>query len=423
MRALLRRALSGYGGAVASAVVAGGAGVLAWSLAGPAAGAAAAAAVAVAAALASERGARRREEETHALMAAIVESSEDAIVVTGIEGLITAWNAAAERMYGYSAAEAIGRPVAMLFVAGSAGEPAGAAERIRRGERIGHYEAERRTRDGSVIHVSVTISPVRCARGRIVGVSRTARDITQRKQADERLARAGAEARRAGDALHSALQRLDFHLANSPLAAVEWDGEFRVVRWSAAAERIFGWCAAEVLGRTLEEIRFVHEEDAPGIAALMRRMVAGGLANSVKSNRNYRRDGAVVHCEWYNSALRDEDGRLVSVLSLGLDITERVRVQEALARSEERLHLAQRAGGIGVYDWDLRGGSIFWSEQMEALFGLRPGAFEGRFAFWARRVHRDDLRRLTAAVRNATRGRDPGILLEYRAITPDGAER
>ena len=144
------------------------------------------------------------------------------------------------------------------------------------------------------------------------------------------------EQKRAEQALVEASQRLEAHLENSPLALVEFDPGFRITRWSEAAERLFGWTADEVLGLAVPELSWVHEEDVAGTRQIMADMLAGRRPRNVHVNRNYRRDRTVVFCEWYNSAIYDRAGRLTSILSQVLDITERKRAEEALREADRR---------------------------------------------------------------------------------------
>lgn len=118
-------------------------------------------------------------------LVAIVESSEDAILAKDLDGVITNWNQAAERLFGYTAAEAIGRPVMMLIPLDRHDEEPTILGRIRRGERIDHYETVRRRKDGSLVEISLTVSPVKDQTGKIVGASKIARDITERRRAQE----------------------------------------------------------------------------------------------------------------------------------------------------------------------------------------------------------------------------------------------
>jgi PAS domain S-box-containing protein len=126
---------------------------------------------------------RRRAEQIAQRLAAIVESSDDAIVAKDLDGIITSWNRGAERLFGYSADEAVGKPVLMLIPAELQDEEPEILARIRRGERIDHYETVRRRKDGTTVEVSLTVSPIRGVDGSIVGASKIARDITDRRRA------------------------------------------------------------------------------------------------------------------------------------------------------------------------------------------------------------------------------------------------
>ena len=126
-------------------------------------------------------------------LAAIVEGSEDAIVSKDTNGIVTSWNAAAERMFGYTRAEAVGRSIRMVIPADRQAEEDEVLARIRRGERVEHFETVRQRSDGTLFHVSISVSPIRTPDGRIIGASKIARDITDRKRAEEALANARAE--------------------------------------------------------------------------------------------------------------------------------------------------------------------------------------------------------------------------------------
>jgi len=130
---------------------------------------------------------REAAERTRAYLAAIVDSSDDAIVSKDLNGVIASWNRGAEAIFGYTAEEVIGRPIALLFPSDRLYEEDSILERLRRGERVDHFETVRRRKDGRSIDVSVTISPVRDASGRIIGASKIARDISERKRAEAML--------------------------------------------------------------------------------------------------------------------------------------------------------------------------------------------------------------------------------------------
>jgi len=128
---------------------------------------------------------RIRDDRTNGHFAALVESSDDAIISKGLDGIIRSWNSGAERVFGYSAAEAVGNHVSMLIPQDRQNEEPSIIERIRRGERIDHYETVRRHKDGSLVDVSLTVSPVKNAAGQVIGASKIARDITQRRRSEE----------------------------------------------------------------------------------------------------------------------------------------------------------------------------------------------------------------------------------------------
>ena len=165
-------------------------------------------------------------------------------------------------------------------------------------------------------------SPLLDQQDRIMGGIAFVQDITERKRAEE--------------AAQEAHKRLTFHVENSPLAVVEWDSDFRVSRWSASAERLFGWQADEVVGKYVSDWHFVFDEDVDAVAQVTNRQRLGAELLGVQRNRNYTKSGSVLCCEWYNSALHDESGRLVSVLSLVLDVTART-----LAEAERAALLAR----------------------------------------------------------------------------------
>src|SRR5215467_152755 len=127
-------------------------------------------------------------------LASIVEFSEDAIVSKNLDGIITSWNKGAERLFGYLAEEAIGKPVTILIPSERQHEEEVILERIRRGDRIEHYETVRQRKEGTLINVSLTISPIRTAEGKVIGASKIARDITDRKRSEAQISVLGHEA-------------------------------------------------------------------------------------------------------------------------------------------------------------------------------------------------------------------------------------
>jgi PAS domain S-box-containing protein len=155
---------------------------------------------------------------------------------------------------------------------------------------------------------------------------RETKEITRRRQAQE--------------ALSKTSQRLTMIVENSPLAMVEWNASFRIVRWTTEAERVFGWTVEEMLGKHIEDARLFHDEDRPKLREAMAEMKAGECPRNIMTGRNYHKDGSVIWCEWYNSALCDSAGRLEAVISMALDVTDRTRTDEIL---RSHVNLLQQA--------------------------------------------------------------------------------
>ncbi|MEQ8844168.1 MAG: PAS domain S-box protein [Phycisphaerales bacterium] len=159
--------------------------------------------------------------------------------------------------------------------------------------------------------------------GRAVRITGTHLDISDRRESQRQL--------------HIS-QQLVLQLDHSPLGVISWDREFRVTRWSGQAERFFGWTADEVIGQHFSDWRFVHDEDAERVHEAVSRLESGEIERMTSRNRNYRKDGAVAHCEWFTSCIRDEDGRALSYLSLIADVTERARAEERQALMVQELN-------------------------------------------------------------------------------------
>ncbi len=206
------------------------------------------------------------------------------------------------------------------------------------------------------------------------GAANLSRAVARQDQAHEALR--ASEARAA-----AALARLRVHVETTPLAVVEWDADYRLTHLSRRAEELLGWSAGEVLGRRIDEVPWVPEEDWPSVRAVMDGMATGALPTNVNVNHNVRKDGTVIHCEWYNSALRDEAGRLASVLSLVLEVMHRELAEEALRDSERKFAtLFRRSPLAKAFSAGTEGAIVDVNDAWVALTGVPREEAVGRTA-------------------------------------------
>jgi len=268
---------------------------------------------------------RTHSDDARAMLAAIVDSSHDAIVSKDVNGVITSWNAGAEQLFGYSAEEAIGQPVMMLIPADRPNEEPGILDRIRRGEKIDHYETVRRRKDGSLVDISLTVSPVFNDRGNVVGASKIARDISQQKRMTAALRESERRFREMIDAL--------------PAAIYTTDAEGRLTHFNHAAVEVSGrtpelgsdrWCVTWKLFRS-DGTPLPHDECPMAVALKTGQLIRG---EEIIAERP---DGTRLWLQPYPTPLRDEAGNIVGGINMIVDITSRKEAEAAIAALNAQL--------------------------------------------------------------------------------------
>ncbi len=310
----------------------------------------------------SETGARQQTESANRNYAAIVESTDDAVISKTLTGLITSWNPAAERILGCEAREAVGQPMLRFFPPERASEEADILARIGRGERIENFETVRIRKDGSRLEASVTISPVKDATGRIIGASTILRDISERKRVE--LAARESEASRAA-ILASALDCI-----------IAMDRHGRVIDWNPAAERTFGYPREDAMGKPLSDlivpVRF-REAHGRGLARFLEKGEGPLIGKRIEMPALHRA-GNEFPVELSIVVSRADDLFFTAYLR---DITERKRMELAVRESEERFRTM--ANSLPQLAWIARAdGFIFWyNERWHDYTGTTPQQMEG----------------------------------------------
>ena len=257
-------------------------------------------------------------------LARIVDSSDDAIVSKDLEGTITSWNISAERMFGYTAAEAVGKSIRMIIPADRQHEEDFVLGQIRAGESVRHFETIRQRKDGRMIPISLTVSPIYDDQGRIIGASKIARDISDRKAADLMARRLAAVVESSDDAI------------------VAKDLNGTIMSWNQAAERIFGYTAEEAIGRSIRMIiplDLQSEEDL-----VLARIRAGQMVDHYETRR-VRKDGTEILVSLTVSPIIDDTGVVVGASKIARDITESSRLRAAAA---EQSAITEQLSEVGV---------------------------------------------------------------------------
>ena len=291
---------------------------------------------------------------------AIIESSHDAIITKTLDGIVTSWNAAAERIFGYSAAEAIGQSMLMLMPADRQSEEAGILRRISAGESVSHFESVRVRKDGKSILVSVTISPLRDASGAIIGASKIARDIT--------------ESRRIEHSVQEQEARLAAIIGSAMDAVITVDEQQRITMFNPAAEAMFGCPASETLGTPLDRLipqRFrpdhaAHVRAFGETSASRRRMGQTGSLSGLRAN------GQEFPVEASISKIEIQGKKFFTVILR--DITDRKRAEEELHQQAGLLDLTP------VFVRDLNSSIVRWTRGAERLYGYTQQQALGRLS-------------------------------------------
>lgn len=299
----------------------------------------------------------KQAEEVRLLLASIVECSNDVIFSKTLDGAITSWNASARKLYGYSEDEILGRHVSLLVPPDHTDEIPEILEKVRRGETVDYHETVRITKDGRKLDVSITVSPIKDSEGRIAGASVIGRDITERKRAEERI-------------------YFQAHLLGAVgQAVIATDLQGRITYWNQAAEKLYGWPADEVMGRFIIEVT-PSEELKDRAEEIMSELRAGKSWSGEFLLQ--RRDGTLFPALVTDTPVQDERRKLVGIIGVSTDITERKRDEEALRESEARHFAVVNLAFDAIVTMTSDGNIEAFNEEAENVFGYETAEVVGQ---------------------------------------------
>lgn len=303
------------------------------------------------------------EDATRAIqeLAAIVDSTQDAIISKSLDGVVLTWNRAAEKIFGYTAEEIVGKPIYLLIPPERESDEDLILGRIRRGERVEHYETVRRRKDGSLINVAITVSPIFDSRGNVIAASKIARDVTER----------------------STTGRASEHLAaiieSSEDAIISKDTNGIIQTWNQSAERLFGYTPDEIIGKSVLMLipsERHHEEDV-----ILGKIRCGERIEHFETVRQAK-DGSLLAVSLTVSPIKDRNGNVIGASKIARDITGKKRAEALLERQAQRLSMLNQELERRVEERtaDLRNIQTFYmhSSECHAILSRRP---DGEFQY------------------------------------------
>lgn len=301
-------------------------------------------------------------ERSRALLAAIVDSTEDAIISKNLDAVITSWNKAAEKIFGYTAEEAIGQPITLIIPEDRLREEPEILRRIKNGERVRHFETIRRAKNGALLNLSLTISPIIDSAGNIIGASKIARDIGREMKARE--------------LLQESEELFRVTLGSIGDAVIATDCEGRITFINPEAERLTGWTRRDAAGVALPDVfkivnEFTREEVESPVALVLREGRVVGLANHTLL---ISKDGTEFPIDDSGAPIRRPDGNLLGVVLVFRDVAERRRAELTALRYGAIVENSDDA----IVSKDLTGIITGWNPGAQAIFGYSAQEMVGR---------------------------------------------
>ena len=326
---------------------------------------------------------QKNSEKDSAWLAAIIESSEDAIVSKTLEGIVTSWNPGAEKLFGYTAAEMIGQPIAKLFPPDRLDEEPEILRRIQLGQRVSHFETQRLTKNGELIDISLAISPIKNFNGVIIGASKIARDITAQKKLSK--------------ALSDEEQNTKLAVEAAELGTFEWELDSKIFTGSQRLNEIFGFkkdhniTHEDLLGRFYRDDRSIRDR---AVAAALKK---GSLAYEV---RICWPDQSIHWVKVHGKIIYDEKQQPVRMHGTVMDVTAERTALAAMKENEERLNIAIEAAELATWELNLVTREPIYSQRYLQLLGFPSEARPTHQELLAK-IHPEDIGLRNEAVSDA----------------------
>ncbi|MFN0274788.1 MAG: PAS domain S-box protein [Chitinophagales bacterium] len=320
--------------------------------------------------------AKRTIADIEGLLTAIVQSSEDAIISKTLEGIVTSWNPAAEKLFGYTSTEMIGLPITKIIPKDRLDEEPEIIKKIKAGEIIAHFETQRVSKEGKLIDISLTISPVKDTKGNIIGASKIARDITHQVEARRRIQE------------NEILNRTILESSPDCVKVIDSGGRIQFMNTN-------GLCAMEIDDFDTVKDKPWTELWGKENKHLVEEAITKSLQGEIATFQAFC-PTAKGTPKWWDvnlSSIKEmASGKVLSLISVSRDITANKKIEKALKESDERLRLATQTSGVGIWEWNLITNKVRWDAQMFHIYGVEPTA-DGfiEYETWSNAVVPEDL--------------------------------
>lgn len=315
---------------------------------------------------------RKRSERRMAQMAAIVESSRDAIYAVDLDRKIINWNHGAEIMYGYSSDEAIGERIDMIVPHDRADEPSQIMAKVMNGIRVDQFETIRQKKDGSRINVSLTISPVFNPDGKITSIASISQDVSERKRSEEQISHLATIVESSNDAIFS----------------TTLDGV--ILNWNPGAEHMYGYTAKEIIGKSISIL--LAQNRKGHIPGVLQRLDQGERSPGMEST-HLTKDGRKIRISYTVSPIKDKTGKAVAIAVINRDISDMVALEAQFRQAQKMEAIGRLAGGV-AHDFN---------NLLTPILGFSEIGFQEMESTSPMRTYFEEISKAAESARNVTR--------------------